>query len=58
MAFLYADKDKGLLQIDTMILMEISRHSHNSKNSKFSMFLQYLEKEVRDEVDFSYASKR
>ena len=50
--FLYADKHKGLLQIDTMILMEIVRHSQNSQNSKFSMSLQYLKKKVRDEVDF------
>ena len=50
--FLHADKHKGLLQIDTMILMEIVRHSQNSQNSKFSMSLQYLKKKVRDEVDF------
>ena len=46
---LHADKNKGLKQIDTMILMEEVRHS---QNSKFSVFLQYLKKEVRDEVDF------
>ena len=56
--FLHADKHKGLLKIDTMILMEIASHSHDSENSKFSMPLQYLKKEVRDEVDFSYAGKR
>ena len=50
--FLHADKHKGLLQIDTMILMEIVRHSQNSQNSKFSMPLQYLKKKVRDEVNF------
>ena len=50
--FLHADKHKGLLQIDTMILMEVVRHSQNSQNSKFSMSLQYLKKKVRDEVDF------
>ena len=33
--FLHADKHKGLLQIDTMNLMEIVRHSQNSQNSKF-----------------------
>ena len=44
---LHADKNKGLKQIDTMILMEEVRHSQ-----KFSVFLQYLQKEVRDEVDF------
>ena len=50
--FLHADKHKGLLQIDILILMEIVRHSQNSQNSKFSMSLQYLKKKVRDEVDF------
>ena len=50
--FLYAGNPKGLLQIDTMVLMEIVRHSQNSQNSKFSMPLQYLKKKVRDEVDF------
>ena len=50
--FLHADKHKGLLKIDTMILMEIVRHSQNSQNSKLLMSLQYLKKKVRDEVDF------
>ena len=50
--FLHADKHKGLLQIDILILMEIVRHSQNSQNSKFSMSLQYLKKKVRDEVGF------
>ena len=50
--FLHADKQKGLQQIDAMILMEIVKHSQNSQNSKFSMSLQYLKKKVRDEVDF------
>ena len=27
------------------------KHSESSQNSKFAMSLQYLEKEVRDEVD-------
>ena len=57
-AFLHAEKHKGLLKIDTMILMEIARHSRNSQTSKFSMPLQYLKKEVRDELDFSHAGKR
>ena len=50
--FLHADKYKGLLQINTMTLMEIVRHSQNSQNNKFSMSLKYFKKEVRDEVDF------
>ena len=48
--FLYAGNPKGLLQIDTMVLMEIVRHSQISQNSKFSMSLQYHKK--NDEVDF------
>ena len=50
--FLHADKQENLLQIDTMILMEMVKQSQIFKNSKFAMFLQYLKKEVRDEVDF------
>ena len=56
--FLHADKDKGLLQIPTMILMEIVRHSQNSQNRKFLMFLQYLKEEVRDEVDILHAERQ
>ena len=49
---LHADKHKGLLQIDTMTLMEICRHYQKSQNNEFSMHLQYFKKEFRDEVDF------
>ena len=37
--------------------MGMVKHSRRSQNSKFAMFLQYLEKEVRDEVDFLHADK-
>ena len=37
--------------------MEMVKHSETSQNSKFAMSLQYLEKVVRDEVDFLYADK-
>ena len=50
--FLHADKHKSLLQIDTMTLIGIVKHSQSSQNSKFTTSLQYLKKEVRDEVDF------
>ena len=50
--FLHADKHESLLQIDTMILMEIVKPFQSSQNSKFTMTLQYLKKEARDEVDF------
>ena len=49
--FFHADKHESLLQIDTMILMEISQ------NSKFTISLQYLKKEVGDEVDFLHVDK-
>ena len=55
--FLHADKHESLLQIDTMILMGIVKHSLSFPNSKFTMSLQYLKKEVRDEVDFLHADK-
>ena len=37
--------------------MGMVKHSQSSQNCKFAMSLQYLEKEVRDEVDFSHADK-
>ena len=55
--FLHADKHESLLQIDTMILMEMVKYSQSSQNSKFAMSLQYLKKEIRDEVDFLHADK-
>ena len=55
--FLHAGKHENLLQIDTMILMEMVKHFQSSQNSKFTMSVQYLKKEVRDEVDFLHAEK-
>ena len=46
-----------MLQIDTMVLMVMVKHSQSSPKSKFVMSLQYLRKEVRDEVDFLHADK-
>ena len=51
--FLHADKYESFLQIDTMIFMGMVKHSQSSQNSKFALSLQYLEKKVRDQVDFS-----
>ena len=45
--FLHADKYGSLLQIDTMILMGMVKHSKSSQKSKFVMSLQYLKKDVR-----------
>ena len=54
---LHADKHESLLQIDTMILVGMVKHSQSSQNSKFAMSLQYLKKEVRDEVNFLHVDK-
>ena len=50
--FLHAGKHENLLQIDTMILMEMVKHFQSSQNSKCTMSVQ-----VRDEVDFLHADK-
>ena len=55
--FLRADKHESLLQIDSMILMGIVKHSKSSQNSKFAMSWKYLKKEVKDEVGFLHADK-
>ena len=38
--FLHADKNESLVQIDTMILMGIVKHSQSSQNSKFCTISQ------------------
>ena len=55
--FLHVDKHESLLQIDTMILMDMVKHFQSYQKSKFAMSLQYLKKEVRDEIDFLHADK-
>ena len=51
--FLHADKHESLLQIDSMILMEMVKHSQSSQNSKFAMSLHNLKKNLlRMEVIF------
>ena len=55
--FLHAGKNENLLQIDTMILMEMVKNFQSSQNSKFTMSVQYLKKEDRDEIDFWHADK-
>ena len=52
---LHADKHESLLQIDSMILMGMVKHSQSSQNSEFAMSLQCLKKEVKDEVYFLHA---
>ena len=40
--YFHAGKHENLLQIDTMILMEMVKHFQSSQNSKFTMSVQYL----------------
>ena len=40
-----------MLQIGTIVLMVMVKHSDSSPKSKVVMSLQHLRKEVRDEVD-------
>ena len=53
--FLHADKYESLLQIDSMIFLEMVKHSESSQNSKFGLSLQYPK--VKDEVYFLHADK-
>ena len=53
--FLHADNHESLLQIDSIILMGIIKHSQSFQNGKFAMSLQYLKKEV--EVDLLLVDK-
>ena len=55
--FFLADKHESMLEIDTIILMVMVKHSQSSPKRKFVMPLQYLRKKVRDEVDFLHAHK-
>ena len=41
-----------MLQIYSMNLIGMVKHSQISQNCKFAMSTQYLRKEVRDEIDF------
>ena len=50
--FLHVHKHESLLQIDTMTLIAIVKHSQSSQNSKVTMSLQYIKKEVRKGVHF------
>ena len=38
--FLHANQHKSLLQIESMILMDMVKHSQSSQNSKFAISLQ------------------
>ena len=56
--FLHAVKHQSLLQIDTIILMGMSKHSQSTQSNKFAIYLQYLKKEVRNGVNFLHADKQ
>ena len=49
---LHANKHESLLQIVTMNLIGIVKHSQSSQNSKVAMSLQYIKKEVKKGVHF------
>ena len=40
-----------------MILMGMVKHSQSSHNSNLAMFLQYLQKKVKDQIDFLHVDK-
>ena len=44
--FLHADRCESLLQIDTMILVGMAKHSQSSQISKFAMSLQKPQKRI------------
>ena len=52
--FFPEDKHKSSLQIDTMILMGMVKHSQISQNGTFAMILQYLKEEVRERTSWHY----
>ena len=55
--FLHRKEHEGFLQINTMVLIGMIKHSQSFQNSKFAMPLQYLKQKVRDKVDFLLADK-
>ena len=55
--FLYASKHGNLLQIDTMIFLEMVKLLQSSRNKKFAISLQYLKKQYRYGVGFLHAGK-
>ena len=52
--FFPADKHESLLQIDTMILKGMVKHSQSFQNSKFAIFLHYLKEKVRERRSWHY----
>ena len=50
---LHADKHKSVLQIDTLILIGMVKHSQSSQMTSLQCLYNISRKEVRDEVGFS-----
>ena len=48
--FLHADKHEIFVQIDTMILMGMVKHSQSSQNSKFVVSFKYFKKKKKLET--------
>ena len=48
----HVGKHESLLQIYTMTLIGIVKHSQSFQNSKVTISLQYIKKEVRERVHF------
>ena len=56
--FLHPDKHESLLQVDTMILMRMVKHSQSSQCSQCQLAMSFnISKKKLDEVDFLYANK-
>ena len=52
-----ADKHESFLQIDTMILIGMFKHSQSSQYNKFVISQEDFKKEISDEADFLHADK-
>ena len=56
--FFYMEiKMKLTYKLILWFFMKVAKYSQGPQNSKFAMSLQYLEKEVKDKVDFLHADK-
>ena len=56
--FLHPDKHESLLQVDTMILMGMVKHSQRSQSSQCQLTMSFnISKKKLDEVYFLYANK-
>ena len=55
--FLHTEKHESLLQIDSMILMGMVKHSQSSQNSKFLMSLHISKKKLENKVEFLHEDK-